>query len=222
MKKTGLFKLFPSAILLGTVVLSPLLAFGATNSPAYLTALQIIPNFQQMSDETPEIYRGGNPIDGPRGGEGMAALAALGVKTDIDLQGGDVDGTITGWFSNQTELGEDPRLIQVEGEMAENNKIKFESIPLNSHARVGARAGGSIQRALEIMHDPARRPVFIHCEHGVDRTGLVIALYRVIYQGWKPEAAKAEWVQLGHGFKNRLVTGDLDVYFDKITKKLKR
>jgi protein tyrosine/serine phosphatase len=222
MKKTLFFKNFPPALLIASIVVfSPILAFGSQPSPAYLTSLQIIPNFQQVTPEG-DIFRGGNPIDGPRGGEAMSALAALGIKTDIDLQGGDVDGSVTGWFSDQTEPGESSLVIKAEAELATVNHISFESIPLDSHVRVGARAGAAIHHALEILSDPSRRPVFIHCEHGVDRTGLVIALYRVIYQNWKPTDAKAEWVKSGHGFKNRLITGDLDVYFDKITKKLKR
>jgi protein tyrosine/serine phosphatase len=222
MKKTLFFKHFPPAFLIASIVVfSPILAFGSQPSPAFLSALQIIPNFQQVTPEG-DIFRGGNPIDGPRGGEGITALAALGVKTDIDLQGGDVDGSVIGWISDQTEAGESTQMINAEAELATVNHIKFEPLPLDSHMRIGARAGAMIQHALEILGDPSRRPVFIHCEHGVDRTGLVIALYRVIYQNWKPADAKAEWVKSGHGFKNRLITGDLDVYFNKITKKLKR
>lgn len=39
---------------------------------------------------------------------------------------------------------------------------------------------------------------FIHCEHGQDRTGLIIAIYRVRAQGWTKAAARTE--MLAHGF----------------------
>jgi len=37
-----------------------------------------------------------------------------------------------------------------------------------------------------------RGPVLLHCEHGADRTGLVTAFYRIIYQGWDKKSAIAE------------------------------
>ena len=32
--------------------------------------------------------------------------------------------------------------------------------------------------------------VLIHCYHGADRTGIMVAMYRIIYQGWSIAAAK--------------------------------
>jgi len=31
--------------------------------------------------------------------------------------------------------------------------------------------------------------IIIHCKHGADRTGLIIALYRIIFQGWDKKSA---------------------------------
>lgn len=38
---------------------------------------------------------------------------------------------------------------------------------------------------------------FVHCEHGQDRTGLAIALFRVLVQGWQPAFARAEMMKNG-------------------------
>lgn len=38
---------------------------------------------------------------------------------------------------------------------------------------------------------------FVHCTHGCDRTGLVIACYRVFVCGWPKAKAKAEMFLLG-------------------------
>jgi protein tyrosine phosphatase (PTP) superfamily phosphohydrolase (DUF442 family) len=49
-----------------------------------------------------------------------------------------------------------------------------------------------IVAALRVLVDPARRPVLVHCQHGVDRTGLVIGAYRRVVQGWSADAARQE------------------------------
>jgi protein tyrosine phosphatase (PTP) superfamily phosphohydrolase (DUF442 family) len=49
-----------------------------------------------------------------------------------------------------------------------------------------------VAAALRAMSDPALRPVLVHCQEGRDRTGLVVAAYRVALQGWSREAAVAE------------------------------
>ncbi len=41
-----------------------------------------------------------------------------------------------------------------------------------------------IVRALRIIRDSAHQPVFVHCQHGADRTGVTIAAYRIVEQGW--------------------------------------
>jgi protein tyrosine phosphatase (PTP) superfamily phosphohydrolase (DUF442 family) len=43
-------------------------------------------------------------------------------------------------------------------------------------------------------------PVLLHCQHGADRTGMISALYRILYQGWSKEAAIAEMRQGAFGY----------------------
>jgi protein tyrosine/serine phosphatase len=57
-----------------------------------------------------------------------------------------------------------------------------------------------VDRALEAIVDPARRPVLVHCAHGEERTGAVVAAYRVVVEGWTPDAAEREARSLGFGF----------------------
>lgn len=42
--------------------------------------------------------------------------------------------------------------------------------------------------------------VLIHCYHGADRTGLIAGMYRIIYQGWSVEEAKAEMQHGPYGY----------------------
>jgi len=46
----------------------------------------------------------------------------------------------------------------------------------------------------------AKGPVLIHCWHGSDRTGLISALYRILYQNWSKEEAIEELMKGGYGY----------------------
>ncbi|MFZ6873560.1 dual specificity protein phosphatase family protein [Undibacterium sp. Di27W] len=43
-------------------------------------------------------------------------------------------------------------------------------------------------------------PVLLHCMHGADRTGLVTAMYRILYQTWTKEQALEELMKGGYGY----------------------
>lgn len=43
-------------------------------------------------------------------------------------------------------------------------------------------------------------PVLLHCWHGADRTGLVTAMYRLLYQGWNKAQALDEMQNGGYGY----------------------
>ncbi len=43
-------------------------------------------------------------------------------------------------------------------------------------------------------------PVLLHCWHGADRTGLVSAMYRILYQGWSKAQALDELENGGYGY----------------------
>ena len=42
---------------------------------------------------------------------------------------------------------------------------------------------------LKIITNPNNQPVLVHCTHGADRTGLMMASYRMVVQGWTKDAA---------------------------------
>jgi protein tyrosine/serine phosphatase len=131
-----------------------------------------IPRFAEVS---PGLYRGGRPSE-----EDVVALREMGIKTILDLEGG--------LFETETEP------VRRERHGAEAAGIDFVHVPLSplrapSPARVG--------EALAVIVDPARRPVFVHCRAGVDRTGFVVAAYRVTVEGWTPERAYDEMVRSG-------------------------
>jgi tyrosine-protein phosphatase SIW14 len=56
---------------------------------------------------------------------------------------------------------------------------------------------------LKAATDPANQPVFVHCQFGCDRSGLMVAAYRMTVDGWTSDQAIDE--MRGRGF-NRALT----------------
>ena len=69
--------------------------------------------------------------------------------------------------------------------------------------RVRMEAGtiteAQVIEALRIIRK-SEGPILIHCWHGSDRTGLVSAMYRIVFQGWTREAAIDELMHGGYGY----------------------
>ena len=57
-------------------------------------------------------------------------------------------------------------------------------------------------------------PVLLHCQHGADRTGLISALHRVIFESWSKADALAEMRQGDFGY--HAVWGNIPTYLKKV------
>jgi protein tyrosine phosphatase (PTP) superfamily phosphohydrolase (DUF442 family) len=71
---------------------------------------------------------------------------------------------------------------------AKGTKLKLFHVPMNAF---GLR-DESVLEGMKILSDPANRPIVIHCQHGADRTGAMMALYRVVVEGWSKDDAIRE------------------------------
>ena len=212
LKDLALFRLMTFSLFLGAA-----LSIGnasAEPSPSSEPSKMVV-NFR-TTDEG-KVYRGGRPQD-----SGLEALAKLGVKTVIDLQGGDLENSAFSVYVVPNAPGELPVNIAEEREKASSLGMAFYSVPLNSMKNLNNTTDRPrILKILEIMNDPARQPVFIHCEHGKDRTGLIAALYRVQVDHCEPKKAHDEMVSDGHsGFMDHLVTGKMDTSFYQLSRDL--
>ena len=79
--------------------------------------------------------------------------------------------------------------------------IDYVALPMTAHLWSKPPVEGQVRNFFHTALDPSRRPLFIHCTHGVDRTGTMAALYRIEAQGWQPPAAVEEMRVLGfHGW----------------------
>jgi tyrosine-protein phosphatase SIW14 len=57
----------------------------------------------------------------------------------------------------------------------------------------------AINEFLTLMDDPSAYPVLLHCKAGLHRTGVMVAVYRMEYDGWAPQQALAELRDNGFG-----------------------
>ena len=134
----------------------------AKTTPSTKPAGIRIDNFGKINDN---YYRGAQPVDGD-----YAALATLGVKTVIDLTGG------------SDAQAEEQRLVESAG-------MKFHRIPLTTSDRPPEVA---VSEFLKIVTDPANGPVYVHCQGGRHRTGVMTAVYRMTQDGWNADHAYSE------------------------------
>ena len=67
---------------------------------------------------------------------------------------------------------------------AKTHKVKLHRIDVDT----GEMSEAQLREALKIIIN-RKSPILIHCWHGSDRTGAVIASYRVVVEGWSKEKA---------------------------------
>lgn len=129
-----------------------------------------IKNFGQMDDR---FYRGGRPTE-----EDFKALAALGVKTIIDL-------------TDNSKEKEQPA-VEAAG-------LQYVNIPMVDKSYPSM---DQVNEFLKVINDPRTGKFFVHCAGGRHRTGVVGAVYRFNHDGWNLEQVLAEMnrYEFGSGF----------------------
>ena len=70
-------------------------------------------------------------------------------------------------------------------------------------------------RFMQLVTNPKRHPVLVHCQHGADRTGAAVAVYRIVVQDWQPSEAIREMREGGYGY-HAIWNSFVDGFFDKI------
>ena len=124
-----------------------------------------------------QLYRGAQPQKG-----GLKRLASMGIRTIVNLRGED-----------QNTLAEQQE--------AKELGLNYYALPMGGLSRPSDK---QVEQVLAIINNPENGAVFVHCKHGADRTGVIIACYRMTRENHSAEQAKEEaekygmsWVQLG-------------------------
>ena len=111
--------------------------------------------------------------------EGYKILAKMGIKTIISF-----------------------RTHKPNKELIESLGMESVHIPLNPALITPAQ----MARFLQLVSDPEHQPVFIHCRHGSDRTGTMVAAYRMVIQKWSKQDALTEMKNPDFGFHRLFFT----------------
>ena len=123
---------------------------------------------------TGSVYRGGAPTE-----DGLKLLKTMKIHTIIDLR-------------------ISPKMVNGEKKFAESMGFTWLNIPMGKDAPTQKQ----VDAFLSVLAKAPKEPVFVHCQHGADRTGCMIGIFRVRAQRRSfPQA----WTEMReYGFKPHL------------------
>jgi tyrosine-protein phosphatase SIW14 len=137
------------------------------------------------------LYRGAQPEQ-----RGFEELAKMGVDIVVDARG------------NRTDS---------EGKVVRGLGMKYVAIPWHCpfpHDEV-------FVRFLKLLKENPGKKVFVHCRLGDDRTGMMIASYRMAVEGWSADDAMLEMQHFGFSTAHHLICPRLAGYEENFPKTLK-
>ena len=160
------FKRLPVRLLaVFLLVVSPA-ALQAKTTPSVATQARASISIDNFGKIDDHYYRGAQPAAGD-----YRDLATLGVKMVLDL--------------TRDGRADEPGLVKAAG-------MKFVRIPLTTSERPSDSA---VAQFLKLVNDPANQPVYVHCQGGRHRTGVMTAVYRMSQDGWTADQAYTEMKQ---------------------------
>jgi tyrosine-protein phosphatase SIW14 len=156
---------------LAVAALAAVASFATISTPAQIApigarattmTIQGVPNAGSV---TGTLYRGAQPHD-----SAYADLQKLGMGIVVDLRG---------------ESGE----VSAEQRSVESLGMKFVNLPWSG---AGLPSRDELLTFFTLLRDNPDTKIFLHCQYGADRTGVMIALYRIAVDHWTPEQAITE------------------------------
>jgi tyrosine-protein phosphatase SIW14 len=161
----------PATLLLLAVLFSS--ACTATSSsdkpPLQADPITQVPGLHNLYRVSDGLYRGAQPSEAA----GYESLAAMGIKTVVNLRGG-----------------------HDEGELCRQQGLEYVYIPM----KPWNFDEQDVIRFLQVASRVENQPVFVHCRRGADRAGMAVAVYRVVVEGWSKEDAILEMTKGPYGY----------------------
>lgn len=157
------------ALLVALCLISPLQGHSQQDAPrTHAPARKMkVTGVKNFGEVTPFLYRGAQPTP-----EGFKGLSKMGVNIVIDarLSGQDKES------KQVTALG-----------------MQYVSIPWHCLFPTDEK----MARFLAVLRENHGKKIFVHCRYGDDRTGMMIAAYRMSVEHWTPDEARQEMQQFG-------------------------
>jgi tyrosine-protein phosphatase SIW14 len=138
--------------------------------PVFAVSIAGVQNFDRIDEH---VYRGAQPTN-----EGFRNLAKLGVKVVLDLR------------ETDDRAAAERRVVTAAG-------MKYVNVPMTG---LTPPTDAEITKILALLEDGAAGPVFVHCKHGADRTGAVIAAYQIDFHKWDNARALKDAKDHGMGY----------------------
>jgi tyrosine-protein phosphatase SIW14 len=172
-----------------TVICAISIAYGtAKSSTAAVTTEHTIARrlavegVPNLGEVSPTLYRGAQPTR-----EGFRKLADMGIRIVVDLR---------------------ERHLEVERRQVTKLGMRFVAIPWNCFHPEDT----DMARFLRLLRDNRGKKVFVHCQTGDDRTGMMIAAYRMAEEGWTAAKAMNEMEAYGFTSSHHLICPRLTSY----------
>ena len=150
-----------------------------------------VQGISNFGEVTPTLLRGAQPTQ-----QGFEALAKMGVDLVVDARG---DRTNS------------------EGKEVNRLGMKYVAIPW----RCPSPQDDVFARFLTLLQENPGKKVFVHCRQGADRTGMMIASYRMAVEGWSADDAMLEMRHFGFTFAHHLMCPSLARYEHSFPSRLK-
>ncbi len=162
------------------------LLWGLAAVSAPAKKVEDLPNFHVVH---PHLWRGGEPS-----ANGVRALKEKGVQTIIDLR------AVT-------------KKSRRERALAESLGMKYVQLPMSDKAPTVQQ----VKTFLALTDDAKKNGgrVFIHCQHGSDRCGSMVGIYRVTRDGWTYGQAYKEMRKYWFTPKFTQLSGAVKKYADQ-------
>jgi protein tyrosine phosphatase (PTP) superfamily phosphohydrolase (DUF442 family) len=145
----------------------PAIARVSFGAPAEKLKVEGVPRAGRISDV---LFRGAQPS-----AQGLAELKKLGITTIVDLRG------------NRGPVASERREVESLG-------MRFIDIPVLGWS---APTNAQVAQFLKLFKDDPQQKVFVHCYYGEDRSGVMVAAYRIAQQNWTADQAVAEMYSFG-------------------------